>query len=493
MKYILISILLITNMYGGLGGEHSSGTIDPSKITINTTPPTVPANDYSMATITVYLADYEDVAVTNATFSLYKNDPETNLDSDSEFVGIMTNHHNGYYSIQVKSSVVEVAHYHFNATALDIAGELHTVSTGHATVTFVPAGLPDGVTLYGGKVKYITSIYDMDYAPYTRQFTAASLNRPVPADYQTDRLIDIQGKITVGGVNIDIPYSADYGVTIPAYKSAYNVPAAYTEDGTPRRVYLEYNAQYIHGDGVIHARIHSVGGRLLAKKLDINVGIGDGSDRILVNSDTGERKSVYGVKLANFPMAVNGYGDVAEIQARIMVGIPDKKFGQIGHMHLYLPITDSHGNEWLNNNIGAEYANLNSNSFNLAKQGTSKTDSKAYGSRQNYAQAKNSCPVGWRLPTVSEYKDTVQLPFGWGVYAYTTNPFAAANSRLKLGNSGYTIGHHNYVYGSGYYGNYWTSQTGACNTAYALHINACVVKIHPWSQILGLSTRCIKE
>ena len=177
-----------------------------------------------------------------------------------------------------------------------------------------------------------------------------------------------------------------------------------------------------------------------------------------------------------------------------MVGIPDRKFGQAGHMHLYLPIKGRAGKTWLNNNIGAGYANLDSQAFNLAKQSTNIANADGYGFRYNYSDAKNSCPIGWRLPTVKEYEDEMNLNLGIAGWRYSIDYLAAFKSKLKLPNSGYTVGNYNYIYWPGTYGNYWTSETGACNTAKVLHIaDHCIVKIYAWSQTLGLSTRCIQK
>jgi len=421
----------------------------------------------------------------------------TQIDTDAVITPESSDIKHGTYTYRIKSNVV-MDHVAIRARIIghdsdDRVGP--AIVVGPVEANFIPAGLPAGVRMDAGQAKYIVSIYDNDYSPYTNPYAPGTFERPVPADNIPDRLINIQGRIPANGTTIEIPYHSYVSAQLKKFKMAIVVPGSHLENGVARVMYLEYPGRYISGNGKILARIHPKAGSGVVniKKLDINAGLGDGSDRIIINHENGMSKKVYGVAFVNFDIPINSAGDKGEIQIRAMVGIPDRKFGQSGHMHLYLPITDSHGRVWLNNNIGATYANLDSSSFNLAKQGTSKTDSAAYGSRQNYAQAKNSCPLGWRLPTVEEYKSAVQLPNGWGIYAWSSNPFAAASSVLKLGNSGYTAHGYDYVYGTGYFGNYWTSQTGGCNTAYALHINACVVKIYPWPQTLGLSTRCIKN
>ena len=103
------------------------------------------------------------------------------------------------------------------------------------------------------------------------------------------------------------------------------------------------------------------------KKLDVNAGIGN--DHL-------------GVLLGYFYYPYNSLGKVSTYQVRDIPGIPDKRFGQYDtgdaisyeHQFLYLPVTAEDGNIWLNNDLGADYANLNSSNFNLAQQGTSLTD-----------------------------------------------------------------------------------------------------------------------
>jgi uncharacterized protein (TIGR02145 family) len=65
-----------------------------------------------------------------------------------------------------------------------------------------------------------------------------------------------------------------------------------------------------------------------------------------------------------------------------MYGIADNNGNTETHKFVYLPVKSSTGKIWLNNNLGAEYAdttNPNGN-FNPAQQATSSTDHKAYGS-----------------------------------------------------------------------------------------------------------------
>lgn len=88
--------------------------------------------------------------------------------------------------------------------------------------------------------------------------------------------------------------------------------------------------------------------------------------------------------IATIPVTING--TTTNVVIKGIGGIPDKKFnvrtnGELEHQFIYLPITGPDGRTWLNNNLGADYANVNKTGiFNPSKQAESKTDWKAYGS-----------------------------------------------------------------------------------------------------------------
>jgi uncharacterized protein (TIGR02145 family) len=64
-----------------------------------------------------------------------------------------------------------------------------------------------------------------------------------------------------------------------------------------------------------------------------------------------------------------------------MFGVADNNGKTETHKFVYLPVTNPDtGKTWLNNNLGADYANIVSSRFNPAQQAKSSTDYKAYGS-----------------------------------------------------------------------------------------------------------------
>jgi len=86
-------------------------------------------------------------------------------------------------------------------------------------------------------------------------------------------------------------------------------------------------------------------------------------------------------------------GIESKFDFRVVTGIPDKNFsvpqgtesgtaynGQYLHKFIYVPAYGLDGKVWLNNNLGANYSNVNSPVFSPGKQASSPTDFNAYGS-----------------------------------------------------------------------------------------------------------------
>jgi uncharacterized protein (TIGR02145 family) len=260
-----------------------------------------------------------------------------------------------------------------------------------------PDPLPGNVVLDGGKVLYLASILDSDYTPYTAVSVPATLATNVAADGTAEpTTVDVQGSLDNTGKTVGIPYTVTTAsVNLPAFTQTISVPANVTQDGTGRDITLSYPAQSLAvGTGVVLANIKTTAGTLNAKKLDIQTGIGDGTDTIISNSNGGVTKSVLGYLMGTFTIALNAAGDTAEVQLRDVAGIPDRMMGQADnngatgtHNFLYLPVTNpTTGKTWLNNNLGADYANVNHASFNINQQaqtattGNAATDYHAYGS-----------------------------------------------------------------------------------------------------------------
>ena len=256
-------------------------------------------------------------------------------------------------------------------------------------------------------------------------------------------------------------------------------------------------------------------------------------------------------------MATNAGTARAEVQLRIMVGIPDRAFGKAdgtgvktSHMFLYLPIKSSRtGRTWLNNNLGADYADLNSHTFNLAQQARYKGDYHAFGSlfqwggksdgheltawygngynagklktaptyfnwsrtshnghfvltggdwrgsdngslwNTSVTNPNNACPVGFRVPTASEWK--AEMGIGSNNHTWNNSQYAY-NTNLKLTVSGFRWGS-TVTTKSNNWGYYWSADSSYCRTAHALSIYPREMKMHRWFRGFGFNVRCIKN
>ncbi|MGB1294184.1 MAG: beta strand repeat-containing protein, partial [Flavobacteriales bacterium] len=270
---------------------------------------------------------------------------------------------------------------------ISFLGVNSTCDDGNITLPIVsatPPALPSNITLTAGQKSYIASIYDTDYLPYTAPSGVAgtgALNAGNPSGEPT---INVQGKLTTAGVTVRIPYVVTGGgsVTLQAFSQTRTVISAHVQGsagasnnggGNPVDVQFSYGTQTVSGTGFINAKIKSVGTTLKAVKLDINKGIG----------------TDLGILLAEFTIATNSTGGTGNIQLKDIPGIPDRRFGEITtqggvsgqfHNNLYLPIQATDGRIWLNNNLGANYADLSHDNFNPAQSALTKSDHNAYGS-----------------------------------------------------------------------------------------------------------------
>ena len=253
--------------------------------------------------------------------------------------------------------------------AINIGGK--TCSLTRTVVA--PITIPATITLAQDRVYMIASVYDQDYLPYTAPSGPATINTQAANGSNEATTVNVQGSITTTGVNVKIPVTATGSGTLPAYSTTISIPASMTEDGISRDLTLSWAAQaYTSGTTSINATIAAVGGTLNAKKLDINAGVGN---------------DALGVLMGQFTYPYNNAGNTTAYSVRDIAGIPDKMFGlpdnnsnSTTHMMLYLPTVAEDGKIWLNNNLGAHYANINHASFNPAQQATSATDYLAYGS-----------------------------------------------------------------------------------------------------------------
>jgi uncharacterized protein (TIGR02145 family) len=238
-----------------------------------------------------------------------------------------------------------------------------------------------------------------------------------------------------------------------------------------------------------------------------------------------------------------------------MFGQADKSKNKIAHTEthkfLYLPVTNPiTGRTWLNNNLGADYANTKKpDNFKPAQQAKASNDYHAYGSlfqwgrkadgheliewsggktgvggaittkksdtpddaafiiskiwsgedwRKNpnsslwatEASPNNVCPVGYRLPTTTEWKKEVN---SWGTESKTS--VQALASTLRLPNSGRRHIHGKInTYSAGSNGDYWSTENyNSIGHDLRFSGSASPGPIYVSYNDFGLAVRCIKD
>lgn len=409
-----------------------------------------------------------------------------------------------------------------------------------------PGGvLPGSVTLAKDSRYWVASAYDNDYLPYT-QPTAPASTAVINADGIPDTLVDVQGSISTAGITVYIPATVTgSGGTVAAWSSTTTIPANLTENGIATQVTLSWTAQTLTTSNTsLVATLKAVGNDLLAKKLDINAGIGN---------------DYLGLLLGTFQYPYNVAGTLTTYQLRDIPGIPDKMFGQIDnngkyeHNFLYLPVQAEDGKIWLNNNLGANYADVDNPIFNLTQQATSSTDINAMGSLLQWGRKadghelvirdlnvsnmpvfkygyiitrvatwspttpnsivasttgvpnewttvttpppsdrwlssspNNPCPQGFKVPIRTEWQAIITAAGSGGLYS-TSKKLKLTNAGEGRGDSGiFNTTTANYYVGNGY------SSTAAGGTTYSVSGNSMSSNGNN-SPVYHKSVRCIQE
>lgn len=183
--------------------------------------------------------------------------------------------------------------------------------------------------------------------------TVVSVNDGIPS-------VDVQGIIDNGSnqLTVNINYTSGVG-DYDAYLGAYKINNPGTSEGGDANSFrLSYPAGTFSSSGSITATI----------EVD-----GDGSFNV--------EKQLFGIQktIASLEFQLNG-NNKGSINIEAIGGIADRNFADANHKFVYLPITAADGNIWLNNNLGANYSNINHINYSPTQQATSYDDHHAYGS-----------------------------------------------------------------------------------------------------------------
>ena len=249
--------------------------------------------------------------------------------------------------------------------------------------TQVSVTIPPHVTMGSGERSFV-SVYDNSYTPYAGP--ASTIPTLGPVGVGSSPLVDYQGKITTTGVEVYIPITVasalgSGSVELPAYAgNPITIQPMYTQDNAGGKIVLTWEKQTIfQGTTYIKARIKAVGTEVNLKKLDFNGGIGG---------------DYLGFHIGTFTYPkVNGGTTTSEFKVRLTPGIPDRRFaiktnGVYEHRFIYVAVQDPQTNyTWLNNNLGADYTNLDSSVFDPGQQATIHGDHHAFGSLFQYGRS----------------------------------------------------------------------------------------------------------
>ncbi len=159
-------------------------------------------------------------------------------------------------------------------------------------------------------------------------------------------------------LTVSIPYTSGVG-TYGAYAGVYTLNNSGTSEAGDAN---SFRVTYPSGT-------FSTSGNIIAT-IEVD---GDGS----FNAE----KQLFGIRetIAALEFQING-NSKGNLILDVIGGIPDRNFTDDGHKFIYLPVIAADGNVWLNNNLGANYANVNHTQFNISKQATAHNDYHAYGS-----------------------------------------------------------------------------------------------------------------
>ena len=239
-----------------------------------------------------------------------------------------------------------------NPTAAEIQAVVDAVN---ATI------LPDNISITDNSLdSYVVSVYDTDYG-------SPALDIPGIIDNNTNE------------IKIDIPYTVSSGtVDLLAFSTSKIIDSSLLENSeSDVKLTFSYEAQTgLTGTGTFEGRI----------TVDDSSGNADDT----ANANKLDIDTDVDFELVSFEYGIDNTGALGTYKITVLSGIVDRMYGVSdnasnteSHKFVYIPVVSPDtGKVWLNNNLGAEYAdatNPNGN-FNPRQQATTRDDYLAYGS-----------------------------------------------------------------------------------------------------------------
>ena len=498
MKKTIFSLLVATALLTGCGGSGGSGnsTVDAVNNTL----------DNAYAEVVEDIAGNTNGTAATATQINLIDGVSGAVEARDYTAGLQ----NGTY---VDSS---------NPTAAEIQTVVDAVN---ATI------LPDNISITDNSLdSYVVSVYDTDYG-------SPALDIPGIIDNNTNE------------IKIDIPYTVSSGtVDLLAFSTSKIIDSSLLENSeSDVKLTFSYEAQTgLTGTGTFEGRI----------TVDDSSGNADDT----ANANKLDIDTDVDFELVSFEYGIDNTGALGTYKITVLSGIVDRMYGVSdnasnteSHKFVYIPVVSPDtGKVWLNNNLGAEYAdatNPNGN-FNPRQQATTRDDYLAYGSlfqwgrkadghelltrtaasdagtvavngttttnsnNPNHANfiiedttpndwrvlsddtlwinessANNVCPVGWRVPSEAELTAETTA----AATNTVTNVDTAQDNFLKLTPAGIrnNTGALSNIGSSGM-GHYWTSDVSGSNASY-LKIFSLAAFFDSDFRGRGFTVRCVKN
>ena len=229
-------------------------------------------------------------------------------------------------SVTLTSGDSQLVEYTLSGTPSSAGELIGTWTNGYFTCSSRINVLSGGATFTTPLTAYVVSVYD---------------GTPV---------VDTLGVVnnTTFQIQVELPYTSGVG-TYAAYTGAYILNNTGSGEGGDMNSFrLSFSGGTFSTSGSILATI----------EVD-----GDGSFNA-------EQQLFGGIKeIVQLDFLINGV-TAGEVKLEAWGGILDRNFEDADHKFVYFPVTDVDGNTWLNNNLGANYSNMNHVEFDPFMQAT---------------------------------------------------------------------------------------------------------------------------